>query len=210
MSQTELGTPPTAPFLRAPNGKQDWSSRGGPIPSGVSAPRTCSLWVPGAAGLCTGDWLAFPTLKQGPLTAARSTCSDWDEVPPVSCMVDRANRNKSQVIVDTVTEHLEPQEATETMPEDERQPFHMAHDERPDSRVVQIIPANPGSWAELQDPGGEPIRLPLACWALVEEDNGRGEWNVRYVVGMIGGAGDAVRLEAANSRPNFRGYRFDS
>ncbi len=26
------------------------------------------------------------------------------------------------------------------MPEDERQPFHMAHDERPDSRVLQIIP----------------------------------------------------------------------
>ena len=89
------------------------------------------------------------------------------------------------------------------MAEDERQPFHMANDERPDSRVVQIIPANPGSWAELQEPGGELIRLPLACWALVEEDNGRGEWNVRYVVGMIGGAGDAVRLEAANSRPNF-------
>jgi hypothetical protein len=96
------------------------------------------------------------------------------------------------------------------MSEDERQPFHVAHDERPDSRVVQIIPANPGSWAELQDPGGESIRAPLACWALVEEDNGRGEWNVRYVVGMIGGAGDAVRLEAANSMPNFRGYRFDS
>ena len=96
------------------------------------------------------------------------------------------------------------------MAEDERQPFHMANDERPDSRVVQIIPANPGSWAELQEPGGELIRLPLACWALVEEDNGRGEWNVRYVVGMIGGAGDAVRLEAANSMPNFRGYRFDS
>ena len=96
------------------------------------------------------------------------------------------------------------------MPEDERQPFHMANDERSDSRVLQIIPANPGSWAELQDPGGEPIRVPLACWALVEEDDGRGEWNVRYVVGMIGGAGDAVRLEAANSKPNFRDYRFDS
>jgi hypothetical protein len=55
------------------------------------------------------------------------------------------------------------------MSEDERQPFHVAHDERPDSRVIQIIPANPGSWAELQDPGGESIRAPLACWALVEE-----------------------------------------
>ena len=68
----------------------------------------------------------------------------------------------------------------------------------------------PGPGAELQGPGGEPIRVPLACWALVEEDNGRGEWNVRYVVGMIGGAGDAVRLEAANSKRSFRGYRFDS
>jgi hypothetical protein len=27
---------------------------------------------------------------------------------------------------------------------------------------------------------------------------------------MIGGAGDAVRLEAADSKPNFCGYRFDS
>ena|ERR1700736_3818194 len=31
------------------------------------------------------------------------------------------------------------------MSEDEHQPFHMANDERPDSRVVQIIPANPGA-----------------------------------------------------------------
>jgi hypothetical protein len=125
-------------------------------------------------------------------------------------MFDRSNRSNSQVIMDTVTEHLEPQGGNRAMPEDERQPFHMANDERSDSRVLQIIPANPGSWAELQEPGGEPIRVPLAWWALVEEDDGRGEWNVRYVVGMIGGAGDAVRLEAANSKPNFRGYRFES
>jgi hypothetical protein len=86
----------------------------------------------------------------------------------------------------------------------------MANDERSDSRLLQIIPANPGSWAELQGPGCEPIRVPLACWALVEEGNGRGEWNGRYVVGMIGGEGDAVRLEAADSKSSFRGYRFDS
>src|SRR2546430_831167 len=124
-------------------------------------------------------------------------------------MVDRSNRSSSPVIVDTVTEHLEPQGGDQALPEDERQPFHMAHDERPDSRVVQIIPANPGSWAELQDPGGEPIRVPLACWALVEEDNGRGEWNVRYVVGMIGGGGGAGRLVAAQSPAQLFGHIFD-
>ncbi|MDP9248282.1 MAG: hypothetical protein M3O95_09385 [Candidatus Dormibacteraeota bacterium] len=114
------------------------------------------------------------------------------------------------MIVDTVTKHLEPQGATELCLKTSTSHSTWLTTSGTDSRVLQIIPANPGSWAELQDPGGEPIRVPLACWALVEEDDGRGEWNVRYVVGMIGGVGDAVRLEAANSKPNFRGYRFDS
>jgi hypothetical protein len=35
------------------------------------------------------------------------------------------------------------------MREDERQPFHMANGERSGSRVLQIIPANPGSRTEL-------------------------------------------------------------
>jgi hypothetical protein len=62
---------------------------------------------------CAQATVSLLTLKQGPLPAAGLTCSHWNEVPPVSCMVDRANRNKSQVIVDTVTEHLEPQGATD-------------------------------------------------------------------------------------------------
>src|SRR2546422_4979412 len=59
-------------------------------------------------------------------------------------MVDRSNRSKSPVIVDTASEHLEPKGATELCPEDELQPFHMAHDERPDSL--------------------EPPRRSLGCW----------------------------------------------
>lgn len=60
------------------------------------------------------------------------------------------------------------------------------------SKIVQIIPA--AGWYVVYDEEGQELKSHLACWALMEDEEGE-----RYIVGMDGEGNEVHNPEAIGS-----------